>query len=153
EVVVAASGFLALSIGVDAMLRLLPGYMNSGSVLIHRLFQGRTGTELWLAIALVGVAGPLGEEIFYRGALQTRFTERFGRGRGLAVTSVAFALAHVEPLHMLFALAAGFYLGWISDLAGSCRASLTAHAVNNTVAALDAVWMAPTEEVFTTAPV
>ncbi len=69
------------------------------------------------------------------------------------MTSVAFALAHVEPLHMFFALAAGFYLGWISDLAGSCRASLAAHAVNNTVAALGSVWMASTEDVFTTVPV
>src|SRR4051812_12573615 len=92
EVTVAAGGFLALSISANALLQLLPGYMNSGLALIHQLFEGRTGTELWLMIVLVGVAAPLGEELFYRGALQTRFAERFGRGMGLAVTSVAFAL-------------------------------------------------------------
>jgi membrane protease YdiL (CAAX protease family) len=153
ELAVASVGFLALSNGCDAILRLLPGYMDSGIVLLNRFFEGRAGVGLWLTIALVGVAAPLGEEIFYRGALQTRFAERFGRGVGLAVASVAFGLAHFEPIHMLFALAAGFYLGWISDLAGSCRASLAVHAVNNTFAALAAAWMASTEDVLTTAPV
>jgi hypothetical protein len=54
---------------------------------------------------------------------------------------------------MLFALAAGFYLGWLSDLADSCRASLVVHAVYNTLAAVGATWLASTEGVLTTAPV
>ena len=153
ELAVASIGFLALSNASDAILRLLPGYADSGIAHFNQFFQGRSGAALWLTIALVGVAAPVGEELFFRGALQTRFAERFGRRAGLVVASVAFALAHLEPIHMLFALVAGLYLGWLSDLAGSCRASLAAHSVNNAAAAVAPAWMPFLEGVSTTAPV
>ena len=153
ELAVASIGFLALSNASDAILRLLPGYDDSGIAHFNQFFQGRGGAALWLTIALVGVAAPVGEELFYRGALQTRFAERFGRRAGLVVASVAFALAHFEPIHMLFALVAGLYVGWLCDLAGSCRASLAAHSVNNTAAAVAAAWMPSFEGASTTVPV
>jgi membrane protease YdiL (CAAX protease family) len=150
ELVVASLGFLALSNASDAVLRLLPGYAEGGIAVLNRLFQKR---DVWMAVLLAGVAVPVGEELFYRGALQTRFAERFGRTAGLVVASMLFALAHFEPIHMLFALAAGLYLGWLSDVAGSCRASLAAHALNNTVATVGAGWMASFEREMATAPV
>jgi membrane protease YdiL (CAAX protease family) len=152
ELAVASLGFLALSSGSDALLRLLPGYGHSAIAVLNRFFEGRSGADLWLTIALVGVAAPVGEELFYRGALQTRFAERFGRGAGLTLASLAFGLAHFEPIHVLFAVVAGFYLGWVSDLAASCRASLVVHAVNNAAATLAAVSMASGENVSTSAP-
>ena len=134
ELAGASIGFLGLSNAADAILRLLPGYGHSGIAVFYRFFQGRGSVGLWLTILLVGVVAPAGEEIFYRGALQTRLGERFGRRTGLVMASVAFALAHFEPIHMLFALAAGFYLGRVCDLAASCRTSFAVHSINNSVA-------------------
>src|SRR5262245_1905606 len=102
ELAGAAIGFLGLSNTADAILRSLPGYAHSGIALFYRFFEGRGSAGLWLTILLVGVVAPAGEEIFYRGALQTRFAERFGRRAGLVMACVAFALAHFDPIHMLF---------------------------------------------------
>jgi len=42
--------------------------------------------------------GPVSEEIFHRGLLQTKFEKLLGKTKGLILASVLFALAHVPKL-------------------------------------------------------
>ncbi len=139
DVAVAAIGFLGYSMAADAVMRAIPGYDQSSVAQLGSLLRGFEGATFLLVLGLVGLGAPLGEELFYRGAIQTRLAERFGRFVGLFAASAAFAIAHMDPFHMVFALGAGLYLGWVADLAQSTRTSTVVHAVNNVASVLGAM--------------
>ncbi|HXC52353.1 MAG TPA: CPBP family intramembrane glutamic endopeptidase [Candidatus Limnocylindrales bacterium] len=139
EIAVASAGGLALSSALGTVLRFMPGYESGGLGRFHKLCAGLHGTELWLAALLIGLLAPLGEELFYRGAMQTRLMERFGTIAGVVLTSAVFGIAHLDPLHMVVGVVMGLYLGWISVLSKSCRTTIAVHGVNNSFAVLVAV--------------
>jgi len=62
-----------------------------------------------------------GEEMFFRGALQTELEERTGRTGGLVFSSLLFGLAHLPNKNVLGALGAtvgGFYFGYRYQASG-----------------------------------
>jgi membrane protease YdiL (CAAX protease family) len=82
--------------------------------------------ECWLLALVSGVS----EEAFFRGALQPQV--------GLLAASLLFGAAHFVPrrellLWTLFAVAAGFLLGWLYAASGSLLAPVVAHAGINGV--------------------
>jgi len=82
--------------------------------------------ECWLLAVVSGIA----EEAFFRGALQPQV--------GLVAASLLFGAAHFVPRRDLlpwtvFAVAAGFLLGWLFDATGSLVAPIVAHAGINGV--------------------
>jgi hypothetical protein len=88
---------------------------------------GRRTTAECLVLAL---ASGIGEEAFFRGAMQPEF--------GLVPTSLCFALAHFIPRRELlawtpFSLAAGFALGWLFKATGNLVGPVVAHALVNAV--------------------
>ena len=124
-------GFLALSTATDSVVRLL-GVQDRG--VIGRLvaaFENASPGALLLGVLGVGLAAGTAEELFFRGFVQTRLVERWGRWAGIPVTALAFAAYHLDALQGGFALAAGLYLGWLADRAGSVRPAMLAHVVNN----------------------
>ena len=71
---------------------------------------GNTFLE-WVGFTLVAV----GEEMFYRGVIQTELSELINPDFGWIASSLLFGLAHVPGRgwrNFLPALAGGFYLGW-----------------------------------------
>jgi hypothetical protein len=80
--------------------------------------------------AVLALASGVGEEAFFRGALQPQL--------GLVATSLLFALAHFAPRRELlpwtgFSLAAGLALGWLFDATGNLVAPIVAHALVNAI--------------------
>ncbi|MGV7852779.1 CPBP family glutamic-type intramembrane protease, partial [Mycobacterium kansasii] len=61
-------------------------------------FSGVQASWPWAVavLALVVFVGPLGEEIRFRGLLWGAVDRRWGRWAALGVTTVVFALAHLE---------------------------------------------------------
>lgn len=81
-------------------------------------------------IVLLALASGIGEELFFRGALQPRV--------GLVWASLLFALAHLVPRRdliswTLFSGAAGFLLGGLFLWTGNLLAPVVAHALVNGV--------------------
>jgi len=79
---------------------------------------------------LLALASGIGEEAFFRGALQPV--------AGLALTSLLFALAHFVPrrelvLWSVFSLVAGLLLGGLYQATGNLLAPTVAHVVVNGV--------------------
>jgi membrane protease YdiL (CAAX protease family) len=78
----------------------------------------------------IGIAAGVGEEWFFRGALQPML--------GLGVTSVAFGLAHVGGRHMLsfgiWATVMGVALGSLAWATGGLLAPIVAHALYDILA-------------------
>ena len=146
EVAVATLGFVAFSWGFDELQRYLPGYDQSSIHYLRDMVRDRAVASLPVMVAMLALAVPLSEELVYRGALQTRFAERFGGRLGLVIASLCFGIAHMDPLHGLFAFFAGLYLGWVCDLATSLRAPFVMHAVNNLAAVVGATSLPEADE-------
>jgi uncharacterized protein len=91
----------------------------------------------WLVLAIVAIAfAPVVEEFFFRGAIQSLFTARWGAGWGIAAAAMLFSLVHVDTLPWVLPLhfALGAIFGWAVHLTGSIWAGVLLHAANNSAA-------------------
>jgi peptide-methionine (S)-S-oxide reductase len=102
---------------LDRMDRLIPSNMSAVENLVF----------------LVGavVLAPIVEELVFRGLLLHRWSYKWGRPRGLILTSIAFALLHASPVNA-FVLGMAFGLIYLSS--GSLPLTMAAHALNNLIA-------------------
>jgi membrane protease YdiL (CAAX protease family) len=138
-----ALGTVALSHAVDAAIHLV-GATDIGTLAeLDHVLANMTAAELPLALAGLALAPGLAEELFFRGLVQRGIAARLGPG--LAATALAvgtaalfFALAHFDPVQSPGALALGVYLGVVAWLAGSTRAAMLCHVLNNAVAVMGA---------------
>jgi membrane protease YdiL (CAAX protease family) len=104
--------------------RLFPTLRSISDELAPRLVDGSDSTSLMLVSIFSGV----GEEAFFRGAVQQEF--------GLVVASLSFGLAHIGPdrrylVWTAWAIMAGFVFGYIYDISGGLLAPVFAHAAHN----------------------
>jgi CAAX protease family protein len=82
------------------------------------------------ALALLPVI--LGEELVWRGVVQTALSRRLGPWRGVAVAALAYALAHAplgSPVLVVVALSCGMAWGALRAASASLVPSLLAHLV------------------------
>ncbi len=96
-----------------------------------KAFAHLSPLQLAFALLFIGVTGPLGEEMFFRGFMQTRLSQRWRRLLAIGVTAAAFGLIHMDPIQSPFALILGLYFGWLTESSGSIRPAIAAHALNN----------------------
>jgi membrane protease YdiL (CAAX protease family) len=96
---------------------------------LHDLAQRLPLLWLWPTFALLP---GLAEELLFRGVLQGAFERRW---LGIAVAGCAFALFHVDPVHVIGVLPLGLFLSWAA--ARSCTTvTIVAHVLNNSIAVL-----------------
>lgn len=109
------------------LLHLAPGLLD-GTKALYSAFRVLPTPMAALALAPVVV----GEELVWRGAVQTVVVGRFGRSAGFAVAALLYALAHApfgSPLLVLAALLCGLAWGGLRALSGSLLPTLVAHLV------------------------
>lgn len=109
--------------------RIFPVLRSISEELAPRLVDGADPTSL----VLVSIFSGIGEEAFFRGAVQQEF--------GLVVASFLFGLAHIGPdrrylVWTAWAVLAGFVFGVIYDLSGGLLAPTIAHSAHNAVTLL-----------------
>lgn len=94
-------------------------------------------------LALALVAG-VGEELLFRGWMQSWLTPTVGPPVALVVTSIAFGLVHaVTPAYAVLATGIGLYLGGLQLLTGNLLAPVVVHALYDFVAFLVLIRRAP----------
>jgi uncharacterized protein len=106
------------------LYRLLPALRKISDELAPRLVDG---ARRWNLI-LVSVFSGVGEEAFFRGALQPLL--------GLVVTSILFGALHTGPdrrylAWTLWAVGAGLLFGFLYEWTGGLLAPMTAHVLHN----------------------
>ena len=119
----ALSAVATVSLGLLAY-RLLPILREIAEELAPRLVDGAARGNL----VLVAIFSGIGEETFFRGAVQQEF--------GLVIASLVFGLVHVGPdrrylVWTAWALLAGFLFGVLYEVAGGLLAPILAHAAHN----------------------
>jgi uncharacterized protein len=119
----ALTAAVTISLGLLAY-RLLPVLREIAEELAPRLVDRADRSGL----VLVAIFSGLGEETFFRGALQPEF--------GLVVASLVFGLVHVGPdrrylLWTVWAVLVGFLFGFLYEVAGGLLAPILAHSGHN----------------------
>lgn len=96
-------------------------------------FGGVQGSWAWAAVvfAAVVLVAPICEEIVYRGLLWGAVEQRWGRWTALTVTTVVFAVAHLEWTRIPLLLVVAIPIGLARLYAANLTASIAAHQVTN----------------------
>ena len=87
-----------------------------------------------LSIAGVGLAGPLIEEVFFRGFLLAALVKPLGTVRAAVVASAVFSAAHVSIPVVIPLFVTGLLLSWLYLRTGSIWPPFAAHAAQNLLA-------------------
>jgi uncharacterized protein len=128
-------GLIALGQSLDSATT-LAGLGERGSMkMIRTVLQGTAGPELFGAVLVIGLLAGSAEEIFFRGYMQTRLRQRWPPLRAVLVTSLCFAILHVDAsgIHVALAFLLSLYLGFVVELTGSVLPAVICHVVNNVI--------------------
>jgi len=95
--------YLAFFIGHKIAAAILP-FANDQ---VHLVYRTRSQADLWLiGVLLFAWVGPA-EEIFWRGFVQRRFGQRYGRFAALIITAAIYTLVHIWSFNLMLLAAAG----------------------------------------------
>ncbi len=134
-------GTIAVSHGLDGVIELLDLRAKSSLASFEFTLAGARGAALALALVGIGLAPAVAEELLCRGLVQRGLEARLPPVVAIPLASAFFGALHVDPVHAVFASLLGLYLGLAAYLAGSIRAAIACHAVNNLLAvAIAALW-------------
>jgi len=87
-------------------------------------------------ILLVGLTPAICEEILFRGFLQPLLIRLTRPGWGILFSAMAFALFHLDPVHVVGVFPLGLWLGYLSYQSGSLIPAMLAHLCNNVLSIL-----------------
>jgi len=95
------------------------------------LFRDCTTLEL----ALIAIAAGLGEEVFFRGVIQSGVAGLLSLGWGIAAASTLFGMAHmITPMYAVLAALVGLYLGGLFVWSDNLFVAIVTHASYDFVA-------------------
>jgi membrane protease YdiL (CAAX protease family) len=104
---------------------------------LEQFAEAVTGLHGWMLVAtalVIGLAPGFGEELLFRGYIQTRLVQRWPRLLAVGVTSVLFGVIHMDLVQGTFAVCMGLWLGEVADRTGSLWPAIVCHAFNNSMA-------------------
>jgi uncharacterized protein len=94
--------------------------------LVREMFPSGSVAQFALIALLAGV----GEELLFRGVVQTKLGEWTSPAVGLVGASLLFGAAHaLSKLYFFLATAIGLYLGWFAQHFGELVTPIVAHAL------------------------
>jgi membrane protease YdiL (CAAX protease family) len=94
--------------------------------LVQEMFPNASIMQFAMVAALAGV----GEELLFRGVLQTKLIDWTTPTVGLLLASLLFGLAHaLSKLYFAFAIAVGAFLGWMALYYQDLVAPMVAHGL------------------------
>ena len=86
-------------------------------------------------LALIAFFAGVGEELFFRGWLQSVLASRFEAWLGILIASAIFGLAHyLSPTYAIYAGLTGLYLGVIYQVSGNLYIVMVIHGLYDFIA-------------------
>jgi len=89
-----------------------------------------------LPLLTTGLIAPIGEELLFRGVIQSTITARWGATAGVLLSAFLFAFIHADLVLFLPIFAMGILFAVLYRLTGSIWAPIWLHMVNNLWASL-----------------
>jgi membrane protease YdiL (CAAX protease family) len=97
------------------------------------IFKHQSPLEIGVLLAGVGLAAPVCEELFFRGAVLRGLMARLPPPTAIVVTALVFAAFHLDPVGFLARFEMGVVFGLLAWRSGSLWPAIAAHAANNLV--------------------
>ena len=99
---------------------------------LEEQFKAMSGTVTgFLGICIVG---PVMEEIIMRRVILKEMEKATkSMWLGIIISSALFAIIHINPIQVVFAMPAGIFLGWLYCKTGSLLVPICVHILNNTI--------------------
>ena len=94
----------------------------------------KAGGNLIATLILVGIVGPIAEEIFFRGFVLPGLMKRFGVTQSLLLSSLLFGIFHFDPGAIVPTFILGLALGWVYLKTGALWPAIFAHGLHNSLA-------------------
>ncbi|MFQ5974876.1 MAG: lysostaphin resistance A-like protein [Candidatus Hydrothermarchaeales archaeon] len=150
--IVGGAGLMLLGDFLEALIMPIYGYfgLTSTHLEISAAFGRAVSSQSVLYILLVtffvGVLDPIVEEVLFRGVVHTAFQNKDGFKKGLIVSSLVFALAHLDLLVLPILFIMGAVLAYVYYKTESLLAPVLMHMTNNTLVFL--LYMIGVERIF-----
>jgi len=99
---------------------------------LEEQFQALAGTiSGFLGVCIIG---PVMEEMIMRRVILKEIAKATkSMWWGIIISSALFAIIHLNPIQVVFAMPAGIFLGWIYCKTGSLLVPICIHIINNTI--------------------
>ena len=123
-----AAGFI-----VDPVSKLLPPTPEWFDRMTEQIM---VGTPLWATLLSVSVFAPVLEEWLCRGMILRGLLTRMKPGWAMVISSLFFALIHLNPWQALPAFLLGMLFAYVYYRTGSLKLTMLMHCVNNTFAVI-----------------
>jgi membrane protease YdiL (CAAX protease family) len=137
---------LALIVGtlatelVNYLVSLYPESVPEGLEVVNEVLRNADGYLLLSFLFSVCVFAPVVEEFIFRGMLWYPIERFISSNVALFATSILFACAHVDTLHIIAVFPLGVLFGILRKRTGSIWPAIIAHAANNTMASLTLIF-------------
>lgn len=88
-----------------------------------------------MEIVAVCVFVPVAEEMVFRGVVLS-YLRKYGTAFAVAASSVAFGIAHADPVQSVYALVFGIMAAFFTVVTGNLKTAIVFHGINNLVMVL-----------------
>ncbi|MCC6272587.1 MAG: CPBP family intramembrane metalloprotease [Deltaproteobacteria bacterium] len=95
------------------------------------LMRRETFLDTLLKFLVLAAVPAVCEELFFRGLMQGMMVSSFGVTKGILLTALFFAVAHVNPWYFVYYFLLGAYLGWLRHWRNNLALCILAHFANN----------------------
>ena len=116
--------------GLETRLRLLEDQVQTQT---DFLLRAPTFGGLWLNLLVVALMPALGEELFFRGALQRLFIEAMPKAWPVWLAAFVFSAVHMQFFGFVPRMLLGAFFGYLLLWSGSLWLPVLAHLVNNAI--------------------
>ena len=87
--------------------------------------------DTWLGILAIVVAGPILEEMLFRGAITKELLKHYNPKLAILLSALVFGVFHINPAQILTAFLMGLLLAWLYYKTRSLVPGILVHILNN----------------------
>lgn len=102
-----------------------------GEFPMDNLLEDMISESPLLMSVYLGIFGPIGEEVFFRGFAHTALKRKYGFKKGIVLSSLFFGVYHGLPWQIPYAVAAGVLLAYCYEKTQSLYTPIVLHILNN----------------------
>ena len=104
---------------------------------MQKYFLTKDSSFMPTVFLMVAVLPGFCEEVLFRGYVQSRLLKRLPAAAAIAISTLLFSAAHLDPKHVLAVIPLGAWLGIVAWRTGTIWPSIFGHMLNNALA----VWI------------
>ena len=101
----------------------------------------------WWGIFAVAVAGPILEELLFRGAVEKLLLQQYTPTKAILFSALIFGVFHLNPAQIIPAFLMGLMFGWMYYKTGSLIPCIVTHIFNNSLSTYLMIHFPDTQEV------